>query len=98
MKRVFYTFIKTVTVEITVNLLEKNTISPYQYKNIIITPSASLSEFILLNKVIIYDKPNSVEVKTFNKVIFNYFKLWKNTNGFINISQKDWMWISLKES
>ena len=75
MKCVFYVFIKVTIIETTVNLFEENIISLYQYENIIITSSVLLSKFILLNEVIIYNKPNSVKVKTFNKIIFNYFKL-----------------------
>ena len=75
MKCVFYTFVGTVIIEAIVNLLEEDTISLYQYKNIITAPLALLSEFVLLNRVTIYNKPNSVKVKTFNEVVFNYFKL-----------------------
>ena len=89
MKRVFHAFIRVVTVGATVNLPEEGIISLYQYENIIIIPSASLSEFILLNRIIIYGKPNSVKVKTLNKIVFNYFKLWEDTGGFMDILQED---------
>ena len=75
MKCVFYIFIRIIIIEIIVNLLKENTIFLYQYKNIIIIFSISLLKFILLNKIIIYNKLNSVKIKTFNKIIFNYFKL-----------------------
>ena len=75
MKCVFYIFIKVITVETIINLFKKNIIFLYQYENIIITLLILLLKFILLNKVIIYNKPNFIKIKTFNKIIFNYFKL-----------------------
>ena len=75
MKCVFYAFVRIATIKTIINLFKKDTIFLYQYKNIIIIPLTLLSEFILLNRIIIYNKPNSVKIKILNEIIFNYFKL-----------------------